>query len=362
MDNTKIIVVEDNIVYCEFVCNLLARKGFRTVQAFHLSTAKKYLQQAADGDIVVSDLRLPDGNGIDLLRWMRKEGRMQPFIIMTDYAEVHTAVESMKLGSLDYIPKQLVEDKLVPLLRTIAPSAFFGHVRGAFTGADSTKKGYFHEAEGGTLFLDEVGNLAPETQQMLLRAIQERRYRPVGDKSDRSFNVRIIAATNEDLEKAVHEKRFRQDLLYRLHDFKITVPPLRDCQEDVMPLAEFFREIANRELECDVIGFDGEARKTLLTHAWPGNVRELRQKIMGAVLQAQTGLVTKEHLELAVTRATSPVSFALRSDAEDKERVLRALKQANGNRKVAAELLGIGRTTLYNKLKEYGLKYKFQQP
>ena len=188
--------------------------------------------------------------------------------------------------------------------------------------------------------MDEVGNLAPETQQMLLRAIQERRFRPVGDKSDRSFNVRIIAATNEDLEKAVCEKRFRQDLLYRLHDFEITVPPLRDCQEDVMPLAEFFRETANRELECDVIGFDGEARKTL---------------------QAQTGLVTKEHLELAVTRATSPVSFALRSDAEDKERVLRALKQANGNRKVAAELLGIGRTTLYNKLEEYGLKYKFEQ-
>ena len=129
MDNTKIIVVEDNIVYCEFVCNLLARKGFRTVQAFHLSTAKKYLQQAADGDIVVSDLRLPDGNGIDLLRWMRKEGRMQPFIIMTDYAEVHTAVESMKLGSLDYIPKQLVEDKLVPLLRTILKERNIGRSR-----------------------------------------------------------------------------------------------------------------------------------------------------------------------------------------------------------------------------------------
>ena len=440
MDKTKIIVVEDNIVYCEFVCNLLVREGFRTVQAFHLSTAKKLLQQATEEDIIVSDLRLPDGDGIDLLRWMRKEGMMQPFIIMTDYAEVNTAVESMKLGSLDYIPKRLVEDKLVPLLRSIlkernagrnripvfprnspafqtirkrirlvaptdmsvmifgengtgkehiarqlhdkskragkpfvavdcgsltkelATSAFFGHIKGAFTGADNRKKGYFYEAEGGTLFLDEVGNLAMETQQMLLRAIQERRYRPIGDKTDKSFNVRIIAATNEDLEAAVNEKRFRQDLLYRLHDFEITVPPLRDCQEDVMPLAEFFREIANRELECNVIGFDGEARKTLLTHAWPGNVRELRQKIMGAVLQAQTGLVTKEHLELAVTRATSPVSFALRSDAEDKERVLRALKQANGNRKVAAELLGIGRTTLYNKLEEYGLKYKFQQP
>ena len=215
------------------------------------------------------------------------------------------------------------------LTKELAPSAFFGHVKGAFTGADCAKKGYFHEAEGGTLFLDEVGNLALETQQMLLRAIQERRYRPVGDKSDRSFNVRIIAATNEDLEAAVIEKRFRQDLFYRLHDFGITVPPLRDCQEDILPLAEFFREIANKEL--------------------------------GAVLQAQEGVATKEHLELAVTKPTSPVSFALRNDAEDKERILRALKQANGNRSVAAELLGIGRTTLYSKLEEYGLKYKFKQ-
>lgn len=161
-----------------------------------------------------------------------------------------------------------------------------------------------------------------ETRQILLRAIQERRYRPVGDRTDKSFNVRVIVATNEDLEKVVTEKRFRQDLLYRLHDFEITVPPLRDCQEDIMPLAEFFREIANKDLECDVIGFDGDVRKTLLTYAWLGNVRELRQKIMGAVLQAQTGLVTKEHLELAVTKPTSPVSFALRNEAEDKERIL----------------------------------------
>jgi len=434
MNKTKIIVVEDNIVYCEYVCNMLSR-----VKAYHLSTAKKHLQQATDNDIVVADLRLPDGSGIDLLCWMRKEGKMQPFIIMTDYAEVNTAVESMKLGSIDYIPKQLVEDKLVPLIRSIlkerqagqrrmpifaregsafqkimhrirlvaatdmsvmifgengtgkehiahllhdkskragkpfvavdcgslskelAPSAFFGHVKGAFTGADNAKKGYFHEAEGGTLFLDEVGNLALETQQMLLRAIQERRYRPVGDKADRNFNVRIIAATNEDLEVSVNEKRFRQDLLYRLHDFGITVPPLRDCQEDIMPLAEFFRDMANRELECSVSGFSSEARKALLTHAWPGNVRELRQKVMGAVLQAQEGVVMKEHLELAVTKPTSTVSFALRNDAEDKERILRALKQANGNRSVAAELLGIGRTTLYSKLEEYGLKYKFKQ-
>ena len=436
MDKTRIIVVDDNLVYCQLVCNLLEREGFRTVQAYHLSSARKLLQQATEDDIVVSDLRLPDGDGIGLLRWMRKEGMMQSFIIMTDYDEVHTAVESMKLGSLDYIPKQQLEVKLIPLLHDImkemrmgrrrmpvfsrngsafqaimkrirqvaptnmsvlifgengtgkehiahhlhekskrsgkpfvavdcdslskelAPSAFFGHVKGAFTGADSAKKGYFHEAEGGTLFLDEVGNLAMETQQMLLRAIQERRYRPIGDKADRNFNVRIIAATNEDLEAAVNEKRFRQDLFHRLHDYELTVPPLRDCQEDIMPLAEFFREIANNELECSVTGFDAEARKRLLTHAWPGNVRELRQKIMAAVLEAQTGLVTKEHLELAVTKPDSPVNFALRNDEEERERILRALKQANGNRKVAAELLGIGRTTLYKKLEEYGIATK----
>ena len=439
MDKTRVIVVEDNIVYCEFVCNLLAREGFRTVQAYRLAAARKLLQQASDGDIVLSDLRLPDGNGIDLLRWMRKEGLVQPFIIMTDYAEVHTAVESMKLGSLDYIPKLLVEDKLVPLLRNIqkaqdgrqrrmpvfardgsafrsvmkriklvaptdmsvlifgengtgkehiahhlhekskrsgkpfvavdcgslskelAPSAFFGHVKGAFTGADSAKKGYFHEADGGTLFLDEVGNLALETQQMLLRAIQERRYRPVGDKADRNFNVRIIAATNENLEKAVSEKRFRQDLLYRLHDFEITVPPLRDCLEDVMPLAEYFREIANKELECRVEGFSSEARKALLSYPWPGNVRELQQKIMGAVLQAQEGAVRKEHLELGLAETSASAGFALRNDAEEKERIMRALKQSGGNRYTAAKILGIGRTTLYKKLEEYGLKYKFEQ-
>ena len=114
MDKTKIIVVEDNIVYCEYICNMLAREGYSTVKAYHLLTAKKHLQQASDNDIVVADLRLPDGNGIDLLRWMRKEGKQQPFIIMTDYAEVHTAVESIKLGSIDYIPKQLVEDSSSP--------------------------------------------------------------------------------------------------------------------------------------------------------------------------------------------------------------------------------------------------------
>lgn len=439
----KVIVVEDNPVYNDYVCNLLKKGDFDTVQAYRLSAAKKLLAKAEDDDIVLSDLRLPDGEGIDLLRWMRKEGKPQPFIIMTDYAEVHTAVESMKLGSADYIPKRLVEDKLVPLIRSmhkaqeqrkasqvpifirqgeayqeikrrvrlvaptrmsvlilgengtgkehiaqhihaqskradkpfvavdcgslspaLAQSAFFGHVKGAFTGADTNKIGYFQEADGGTLFLDEVGNLPMEAQQMLLRAIQERRYRPIGAKEDKTADVRIVAATNEDLQKAVIEKRFREDLLYRLKEYTITVPPLRDCQEDIMPLAEFFLKTYNRELERDIKGFDASARKALQTYPWPGNVRELKQKIQVAALHTEADMITKEDLELGNDEPlpSSPVSFSLRNDAEDKERILRALKQANGNRKVAAELLGISRSTLYDKLEEYGLKYKFRQP
>lgn len=430
----KIYVIEDNPVYNDYVCNLLKKGGFDTAQAFHLNTAKKLLLKAKEDDIVLADLRLPDGESIDLLRWMRANNKEQPFIVMTNYGEVNSAVESMKLGSKDYIQKPLLEDRLVPLvssiqkeqekrkqrqipifkrsgeafvnikkrIRLVAPtrmsvlilgengtgkehiahhihaqskqsdkpfvavdcgalppslaqSAFFGHVKGAFTGADADKAGYFQEADGGTLFLDEVGNLTMETQQMLLRAIQERRYRPTGAKEDKTANVRIVAATNEDLQKAVEEKRFRQDLLYRLQEFVITVPPLRDCQDDIMPLAEFFREIANQELERNVKGFNTAARNALLTYPWPGNVRELRQKIQTAVLQTEDEVITEDDLELSCEQITSPVGFTLKSEDEEKERILRALKQAKGNKRLAAKLLGIGRTTLYSKLEEYGL-------
>ena len=431
----KIYVIEDNPVYNDYVCNLLRKEGFRTEQAYHLNTARKLLAKIEDGDIVLADLRLPDGESIDLLRWMRAGGKEQPFIIMTNYGEVNSAVESMKLGSKDYIQKPLLEDKLIPLVRSIqkerenrgqpqvpiftrqgaayqnikkrvrlvaatrlsvlilgengtgkehiaqhiharskladkpfvavdcgalppslAQSAFFGHVKGAFTGADANNAGYFQEAEDGTLFLDEVGNLTMEMQQMLLRAIQERRYRPLGAKEDKTANVRIVAATNEDLQKAVSEKRFRQDLLYRLQEYVITVPPLRDCREDIMPLAEFFREIANRELERSVKGFNATARKAMLAYPWPGNVRELKQKVLSAVLHAEGDMVTESELELGGEQTAATVGFTLKSGEEEKERILRALKQADGNKRQAAKLLGIGRTTLYNKLDEYGIE------
>ena len=430
----KVYVIEDNPVYNDYVCNLLKKGGFDTVQAYRISTSKKLLAKADNDAIVLADLRLPDGESIDLLRWIRTNGKRQPFIVMTDYAEVHTAVESMKLGSSDYIPKQLIEDKLIPLVRslhkvqegkkhtqipiftrqgeayqeikrrvrlvaptrlsvlilgengtgkehiaqhihaqsrlsdkpfvpvdcgslspTLAQSAFFGHRKGAFTGADNDKTGYFEEADGGTLFLDEVGNLSLETQQMLLRAIQERRYRPIGAKEDKTANVRIVAATNEDLQKAVNERRFREDLLYRLKEYTITVPPLRDCQEDILPLADFFRETANKELDRNIKGFAASACNALLTYPWPGNVRELKQKIQIAVLHAGHDMITEADLELGAEESSVSFSFSLKDTGMEKERILRALKQADGNRKAAAKLLGISRTTLYRKMLEYGM-------
>ena len=410
------------------------REGFKTVAACHIDTTKKLLAKIEDDDIVLADRRLPDGDSIELLRWMRKNDMQHPFIIITDYGDVSSAVECMKLGSKDYIEKPLLKGKLLPLVRSIqrererrtrhqvpiftrqgeayqeikkkvrlvavtrmsvlilgengtgkehiaqhihaqskqsdkpfvavdcgalspslAQSAFFGHVKGAFTGADTNKAGYFQEAEGGTLFLDEVGNLTMEMQQMLLRTIQERRYRPTGAKEDQTANVRIVAATNEDLHKAVAEKRFRQDLLYRLQEYVITVPPLRDCREDIMPLAEFFREIANQELERSVKGFDATACKALLAYPWPGNVRELKQKVLSAVLHTEDDMITENELELGGEQTATSAGFTLKSSEEEKDRILRALNQADGNKRQAAKLLGIGRTTLYNKLKEYGL-------
>ena len=432
----KIIVLEDNTLFAEIVCRWLQREGWKTETATNISRAKKLVEKAEADDIVLADLRLPDGESTALLEWMRKNGMEQPFIVMTDYAEVHTAVSAMKLGSVDYIQKKLLEDKLMPTIngivqkqmaakavlsdvpifqrdsaafrqikeriRLVAPtdmsvlilgengtgkehiaqrihtkskradkpfvsvdcgsispslaqSAFFGHIKGAFTGADTNKIGYFQEANGGTLFLDEVGNLPYEIQQMLLRVIQERKYRPVGAKEDRNCNVRIVAATNEDLVKAVLEKRFRQDLLYRLQDFTITLPPLRNCQEDIMPLAEFFREQSNKTLNKAVKGFDSSAKKALLQHPWSGNVRELKQKIQTAVLLCEGNNITEDDLELYIEQDASPVCYSLKDVQQEKERIRQALEQCGGNKKSAAKLLKIGRTTLYSKMKEYGL-------
>ena len=405
----RVIVVEDNIIYSD------ARKLFAKMQ---------------EDDIVLADMRLPDGDGIALLEELRKQGRNNPYIVMTDYDEVPTAVRSMKSGAEDYIPKKLIEDNLFPLLKTLrkrmeqhdtpvyerqsaafreidhkiklvattnmsvlilgesgtgkehiaekiharskrtgkpfipvdcgllskelAASELFGHEKGAFTGAESKKQGFWEEAAGGTLFLDEIGNLPPEVQQMLLRALEAKRYRPTGGNKDKKADVRIIAATNEDLQAAIAEKRFRADLYQRLKEYTLHIPPLRECREDILPLADFFLQLANEEFEKQVRGFDAEARKRLLAYTWGGNVRELKRVVRMAVLHTGGDTVTADTLEFDEMPLAADASLAL-NDMERKQ-IIHALEQAKGNRKLAAALLNIGRTTLYNKMKAYGIE------
>ena len=238
--------------------------------------------------------------------------------------------------------------------KELAASELFGHEKGAFTGAESKKQGFWEEATGGTLFLDEIGNLPIEVQQMLLRALEAKRYRPTGGSKDKKADVRIIAATNEDLQTAIAEKRFRADLYQRLKEYTLHIPPLRECREDIMPLAGFFRQLANDELEKQVKGFDAEARKQMLAYAWGGNVRELKRVVRMAVLHTEGDIVTADILEFDEIPLTTDASLAL-NDMEKKQ-IIHALEQAKGNRTLAAALLGIGRTTLYNKMKAYGIE------
>lgn len=434
----RVIIIDDNVVYCDHVGNLLAKEGIATEKIYSLSAAKKFVLSVSDDDIILSDLRFPNGNGIELLTHMRETGRRNPFFIMTDYDEVPTAVRSMKSGADDYISKRKLEEELLPTIRSLlkrksrnlvkrehildreseafqtidhrirlvaptnisvlilgengtgkehiaakihrrsdragkpfvavdcgllssslAASILFGHEKGAFTGATDNKAGYFGEADGGTLFLDEIGNLPVEVQQMLLRAIQSKTYRSVGGNRDKVADVRIIAATNEDLNKAVEEKRFRRDLYYRIREFIIELPPLRKCKEDILPLADFFVGEMNAELKKSVAGFDAEAKKRLALYHWPGNVRELRQTIQTAVLMTGEGLISATALGVDEMETGSGISdFALVDETMQKERIIKALKQTDGNKRQAAKLLGISPPTLYKKMEQYNIQQK----
>ena len=374
----RIIVIEDNPVFRDHVCGMLEKAGYKTRTAYDCAGARRLLEELDDGDIIVSDLRLPDGECTEVLERMREAGIRNPFVIMTDYAQVASAVSSMRLGAEDYIPKTLLQEKLLPrirelvrkmerrhtmpilerrsaafrtidrrislvaptdigvlilgengtgkehvaekihaqstrqkgpfvaidcgmLTRELAASELFGYEKGAFTGAITGKKGCMAEADGGTLFLDEVGN--------------------------------------------------------RLKEFVIKIPPLRECREDILPLAEFFRELANEELGRHTEGFDKEAEKELMRRMWAGNVRELKQTVRSAVLLTEGRLIGADRLE-AESMAQAGSSLLLKDGNEERERIVRALAQADGNREVTAGLLGISRTTLYNKMKEYGIMQK----
>jgi two-component system, NtrC family, response regulator HydG len=244
------------------------------------------------------------------------------------------------------------------LSKELAPSELFGHLKGSFTSAIDNKKGAFEQTNGGTLFLDEVGNLSYDVQVQLLRAVQEMKVRPVGSSSDIDVNVRIIVATNENLETAIAEGRFREDLFHRLNEFSLVVPPLRERTGDLPHFAEHFLEKANEELQKQLKGFSPECMKALEAYNWPGNLRELRNAIRRMALFAQSEYITKDNLPDLLQKKHEPeIATELSLKPKDeKQQIENAIKMAKGNKSLAAQLLNIDRKTLYNKIHLYGIE------
>ena len=240
--------------------------------------------------------------------------------------------------------------------KELAASEFFGHVKGSFTGALTDKTGAFVAANGGTIFLDEIGNLSYEVQIQLLRALQERKVRPVGSTKEIAVDIRLVSATNENLEQAIENGSFREDLYHRINEFTLRMPELKDRQEDIMQFANFFLKKANKELEKQLEGFDSKAIRLLTEYHWPGNLRQLKNVVMRATLLAQNKVITPLELEMELLDAQHANSnMSLRNEEQEKERIIEVLQQTGNNKSRAAQLLNIDRKTLYNKLKLYSI-------
>ena len=386
----SILIVEDDLTFATMLKTWLGKKGFSVDTASSNARARKQLD-AQPYDLVLSDLRLPDQDGIFLLSWMKEQKYNIPLIIMTGYADIQSAVQAIKHGASDYISKPIQPDELLKKInealqnkalptpvgiekntvkpfiaidcgsipKELAASEFFGHVKGSFTGALNDKTGAFVEANGGTLFLDEIGNLSYEVQIQLLRALQERRIRPVGSNKEIEVDVRLVSATNENLQQAIEKGNFREDLYHRINEFTLRMPALKERQEDILLFANFFLDQANRELDRQLIGFDTAASQALQTYSWPGNLRQLKNIVKRATLLAQSNFITLAELGYELQepiRSAGPQTFSLHDEAAEKKRILEALKQTGNNKSKAAILLGIDRKTLYNKLKLYDIQ------
>lgn len=468
-----ILIVEDDIAFGTMLQTWLRRKEFEVEKATSVGAAVKLLTETfgKEVDLVLSDLRLPDHDGLRLLAWMHEHDINAPFIVMTNYAEVQNAVLAMKSGAADYIAKPVQPDILLQKIkdameqnaqqasstiqnsttqnaptahnskfktqnscsgkrlyepsakltaprhiegkseasrqlysyvelvaptpmsvlilgasgtgkeyvahrihdlsaradkpffaldcgaipRDVAASEFFGHKKGAFTGADTDKRGAFEMANGGTLFLDEVGNLSYEVQVQLLRALQERRIRPVGGTQEIPIDIRLVCATNENLEEAVGEGRFREDLYHRINEFTIYMPKLSERGTDLFLFADLFIRHANEELNRTVEGFDSEAAELLASHSWPGNLRELNNVVKRAVLLTRGNKITTTELTQAMGQIRTDNVLQLHDEDTERQRIITALQQTNGNKAKAARLLGVDRKTIYNKIEKLGI-------
>jgi Nif-specific regulatory protein len=256
--------------------------------------------------------------------------------------------------------KPFIKVNCAALPETLLESELFGYEKGAFTGANSPKAGRFDRAQGGTLFLDEIGDLSPSIQSKLLRVLQEKEFDRLGGKQPIRADVRIITATHQDLEKAVEEKRFREDLYYRLNVFPIYLPPLREKRTDILLLAEYFLEKFNKEHQKNIRRISTPAIDLLMQYHWPGNVRELQNCIERAVLICEGEAIKAHHLPPTLQTAESSdtqtrLSLGQAVEAVEREMIIEALKKTNGNRTRAAEALDITQRIINYKIQKYGI-------
>ena len=443
-----ILLVEDDVVFSKMLGKFLERNGYEVVRCYNLEEAEKSLN--ASLSLVFTDLRLPDGDGINFLKKVKEVYPDLPVVVMTSYAEVSTAVEAMKLGAFDYISKPFQQEdvlnviknaqsstrtaslpkkenvkadnspgkaaqpvvtnensyiegvsaaskKLNKFISLVAPTDMSVLITGEsgtgkeviaksihlkserrnkpfiavdcgaipkeiasseFTGAITDKKGHFEEANGGTIFLDEVGNLSYDNQIQLLRALQERRIKPIGSSKEIEVDIRVLAATNEDLLAAVGKGEFREDLYHRLNEFSIKVPSLSERKDDLMIFASYFLEKANEKLHKNVQGFTEKAVQKMLLYTWGGNLRELSNTVKRAALLTQGDYITENELPEPViteTRHFPTERFSFSTKENERELIISALHETHNNKTEAAKLLGFTRKTLYNKLKAYNI-------
>ncbi len=234
--------------------------------------------------------------------------------------------------------------------KELAASEFFGHVKGSFTGAIENKTGAFVAAQGGTIFLDEIGNLTYEVQ------VQERKVKPIGSNQESAINVRLISATNENLRQAIEKGDFREDLYHRINEFTIRIPDLKERKEDLLLFANHFLDLANSELQKDIIGFDNDTMQLFQSYSWPGNLRQMKNVIKYATLLATGRYITRKELPEELTEnLSSHTNVQLKNVEHERDLIRKALQECGNNKTRAAQLLGIDRKTLYNKLKIYQL-------
>jgi two-component system response regulator PilR (NtrC family) len=449
-----VLVVDDEPDLLELVSLTLSRMNLQTRTACDFASAQRLLK-AERFDLCLTDMRLPDGDGLDLVAWIQENRASVPVAVITAHGNVESAVRALKLGAFDFVSKPLdlgVLRKLVgsaiklgaaideetastlrgPRLlggsaameqlremigrvaRSQAPvhiygesgtgkelvarmihesggrrggpfvavncgaiptelmeSEFFGHKRGAFTGAVADKKGLIQSAEGGTLFLDEVADLPLHMQVKLLRVVQEKTIRPVGEAREETVDVRILSATHKNLADLVAQAQFREDLFYRINVIELRVPALRDRHEDIGEIAEAILARLARRSNASQAGITAEAVTQLQTYPFPGNVRELENVLERALTLSTGGLITPEHVRLrAATRSSSvetiavppataagvPTALGSQLERIERDAIVKALEKTRYNKTAAAKLLGMSFRALRYRIKKLGIE------